>query len=426
MFFASVPLAIYHILEDQHSPNELVSIVFDRNGIIVAGDALFEETLGKPAPPVLVAASRSSDEGTVDYRNLEDVEMRSAFAKIPGSGWTVATGIPLAELRAPWENALWTGGISLAVAAFLAIVFAVFYGRLITRPVLELPTLAAALGRGERIPAQHLNLREAQATADQMYIAGAALEQRAREIGHLNATLGQRANALELANQELEGLSYSTSHVLRAPLRAIDGFSQILLDEHSAGLDSEGKRLIGVLRSSARALNEQIEGILEFLQLNRDQMSRGKIEMAEAVQMALKELEPATRGRQLTIEVSSMPSAFGDAAMIRRVWLNLLGNAIKYTAPKDNAKIDVGALSNEAETVYYVRDNGVGFDMQYAGKLFGVFSRLHGADFPGNGVGLAIVQRVVSRHGGRVWAEGKPGEGATFWFILPHAVADHA
>jgi signal transduction histidine kinase len=252
MAFASVPLAIYHILEDQHSPNDWVSIVFDRNGTVVARDTLFQETLGKPAPADLVAASRGSNEGTVDYRDLAGVKTHAAFVKLPGSGWTVATGIPLADLNAPWVNALWTGGSSLAVAAFLAIVFAMLYGRLISRPVLELSALAAALGRGERIPAQRLNLKEAQVAADQMHIAGAELDQRARDIGHLNVALSQRANALEVANQELEGLSYSTSHVFRAPLRAIDGFSQILLDEHSATLDIEGKRLIGVLRSSAR------------------------------------------------------------------------------------------------------------------------------------------------------------------------------
>ncbi len=425
MVFASVPHAIYTILEDQNSPAAWLSLVFDRNGIVVARDELFDESLGKPVSPVLLAASRSSDEGFADYRNFEGVATHAAFAKLPESGWTVATGIPLAELNAPWVNAVWTGGISLAVAAFLAIVFAIFYGRLITRPVLELSALAAALGRGERVPVQHLNLKEAQATADQMYIAGAALEQRAREIGALNAALGERANALEVANQELEGLSYSTSHVLRAPLRAIDGFSQILLEEHSTTLDSEGKRLIGVLRSSARALNEQVEGILEFLRLNRDKMSQGNIEMAQAVQLALKKLEPATRGRRLTIEVSPLPSAFGDAAMIGAIWMNLLDNAIKFTAPRDDARIDVGALSNEAETIFYVRDNGVGFDMQFAGKLFGVFNRLHGYDFPGNGTGLAIVQRVVSRHGGRVWAEGKPDEGATFYFTLPASGAGH-
>ena len=152
--------------------------------------------------------------------------------------------------------------------------FALFYGRAIAQPLVALSGMAAALGRGEHIPAQHLNLKEAQATADQMHIAGAALEQRAREVDRSECDSQPACGRAGGGEQGTGGLSYSVSHVLRAPLRAIDGFSQILLDEHSATLDSEGKRLIGVLRSNARALNEQIDGILEFLRLNRDKMSR--------------------------------------------------------------------------------------------------------------------------------------------------------
>ncbi len=224
---------------------------------------------------------------------------------------------------------------------------------------------------------------------------------------------------LEVANKELEGFSYSTSHVLRTPLRAIDGFCQILLEDYSDRLDDEGKRLLGVVRSSAQEMAELIDGILGFLRLGRDPMSVGLIDMSVSVRTALEELEPKTRGRRLKIEVASLPNAFGDAAMIQRVWTNLLDNAIKFTARKADALIEVGALASGDETVYYVRDDGVGFDMQFAGKLFGVFNRLHGSEFVGNGMGLAIVQRVVSRHGGRVWAEGKPDKGATFYFSLP-------
>jgi light-regulated signal transduction histidine kinase (bacteriophytochrome) len=173
-------------------------------------------------------------------------------------------------------------------------------------------------------------------------------------------------------------------------------------------------------------LNAQIDGISEFLRLGRDKMSQGNIDMTEAVQMVVEELEPRTRDRKLKIEVYPLPNAFGDAAMIRRVWMSLLDNAAKFTASKGEAKIEVGALSDDkTETVYFVRDNGVGFDMQFAGRLFGVFNRLHGDDFPGDGTGLAIARRIVSRHGGRVWAEGKPDEGATFYFALPASETGH-
>ena len=233
-------------------------------------------------------------------------------------------------------------------------------------------------------------------------------EQRMCELDELNMALNHRTSALEIANSELENFSYSTSHVLRAPLRAIDGFSQLLLDGHSAELDSEGKRLIGVLRSSASELNEQINGILEFLRLGHNKMSSGTTNMTEAVQTALEKLMPKTCDREIDIEIAALPNAFGDAVMIERVWAIFEDNAIKFTAPRSEAKIEVGILSQDGGTSYYVRDNGVGFDTRFAGKLFGVFSRLHGADFSGNGVGLAIVRRIISRHGGRVGPEASP------------------
>ena len=251
------------------------------------------------------------------------------------------------------------------------------------------------------------------------------VERRTREIAGLNVILDQRASALAVANRELGAFAYSASHVLRAPLRAIDGYSHILLEEHSLGLDGEGIRLVEALRSNASALNKQIDGILKFLRLGRDKLTPGTIDMAEIVEMTLKKLEPTTLGRDIKFKVSHLPSAFGDAAMIRHVWASLIDNAVKFTGRKADALIEVGALSNENETVYFVRDNGVGFDMRFADKLFGVFSRLHGADFPGNGAGLAIVQRIVCRNGGRVWAESKLDEGATFYFTLPASEMGH-
>jgi len=246
-----------------------------------------------------------------------------------------------------------------------------------------------------------------------------------RAISKLDTALAERVSALEWANRELEGFSYATSHVLRAPLRAMDGFSRILLEDYADKLDAEGQRLLGVVRSNALAMGELIDEILGFLRLGREPLSVARIDMAACVRSALRQLESKTRGRALSIELAPLPDARGDAAMIERAWLNLLDNALKFTAPKAAATIEVGAQSATDATDYYVRDNGVGFDMRYSAKLFGVFNRLHGIEFAGNGMGLATVQRIVSRHGGRVWAESTPGTGATFHFSLPHEENSH-
>jgi len=235
---------------------------------------------------------------------------------------------------------------------------------------------------------------------------------RTAELAAANATL-------EVAKKELEAFAYSVSHDLRAPLRAIDGFSHILLEDYAPNLDSEGQRLLEVVRESTVTMNRMIDDILAFSRASRTGMKTESVDMEALAGAAIKNIEAVTTGRKVSFEIGALPRAYGDASMFERVWANLIDNAVKFSAPKPDAKIEIGATSGDGETVYFVRDNGVGFDMQYVDKLFGVFQRLHGAEFPGNGVGLAIVKRIVARHGGRVWAEGKPNEGATFYFALP-------
>jgi signal transduction histidine kinase len=230
---------------------------------------------------------------------------------------------------------------------------------------------------------------------------------------------------LEAANKELESFSYSISHDLRAPLRAISGFSRILLEDYSDKLDAEGQRVLNVVCDSTLKMNRMIDDVLAFSRVGRSEMAMASVDMEVLVGAAIKELENATAGRNVKFEIGALPQARGDASLIQHVWTNLLDNAVKFTAPKADAIIQVGADAGDNETIYYVRDNGVGFDMQYVDKLFGVFQRLHGAEFVGSGVGLAVVKRVVTRHGGRVWAQGKPSEGATFFFVLPKRRADH-
>jgi PAS domain S-box-containing protein len=240
------------------------------------------------------------------------------------------------------------------------------------------------------------------------------------------AELSKANEGLESANKELEAFAYSVSHDLRVPLRAIDGFSRILLEDYSATLDAEGQRVLNVVRDSTVKMARLIDDILAFSRAGRGEMILTRIDMDELVHVVLGELEPVLAGRKLTFDIKPLASAQGDTAMIQRVWTNLIDNAVKFTAPKPDAVIEIGSTAGQEETIYYVKDNGAGFDMQYANKLFGVFQRLHGGEFAGTGIGLAIVKRIVARHGGRVWAEGKVNEGATFYFTLPVRENSHA
>jgi PAS domain S-box-containing protein len=248
------------------------------------------------------------------------------------------------------------------------------------------------------------------------------------EIYQLNVELeqrvAQRTAELETAIYDLENFNYSASHDLRIPLRAVDGFSSILLQEYAGQLDEEGRRLLNVVRENTKKMSQLIDDMQAFSHTGRVPMVPAEIDMAALVHEVMEELRPSFAGREIRLETVNLCSAYADRHLLRRVMVNLLGNAVKFTRARPTALIEVGARKEGRETVFYVRDNGVGFDMQYADKLFGVFQRLHGVEeFEGAGIGLAIVKRIVNRHGGRVWAEGRVGQGATVFFALPTRAA---
>ena len=245
--------------------------------------------------------------------------------------------------------------------------------------------------------------------------------ERARtEIERLNAELAHRVAELEAVNRELDTFCYSVSHDLRAPLRAIDGFSRMLVEDHGTALDAQAQRLLGVIRSNTQRMGQLIDDLLTFSRYSRKSLETSPVEMTAVVQSVVDELRTNGAVGRADIVVHPLPRTRGDATLLRQVWANLIGNAGKFTRTRSEPRVEIGALGGQGETVFFVRDNGVGFDMEYARKLFGVFQRLHRAEeFEGSGVGLAIVQRIVHRHGGRVWAEAKPEAGATFYFTLP-------
>jgi PAS domain S-box-containing protein len=243
------------------------------------------------------------------------------------------------------------------------------------------------------------------------------------EIRLLNVNLEQRVRdrttELEALNSELEAFSYSVSHDLRAPLRAIDGFTRILADEYAAHLDTEGKRLCSVVRENAKSMAQLIDDLLAFSRLGRAETNLSRIDMGTMASAVFHELTTPESRARIDFQVGTLPPAIADPTLMRQVWMNLLSNAIKFSSRRQRAVIKVSAQQSPGENVYAVRDDGAGFEMQYVGKLFGVFQRLHSAkEFEGTGVGLALVQRVIRRHGGRVWAEGEPDKGATFYFAL--------
>jgi light-regulated signal transduction histidine kinase (bacteriophytochrome) len=225
---------------------------------------------------------------------------------------------------------------------------------------------------------------------------------------------------LEAANQELEAFSYSISHDLRAPLRTIDGFTRILEEDYGTGLDAEGKRLCSVIRHSTTRMNSLIDDLLAFSRLSRTEMDCISADMGMMVQAVYEELVPPENRARIDFIAEPLPRVTCDPILLRQVWINLISNAVKFSLPREKARIEIGSQSTPEEDTFSIRDNGAGFNMQFSDRLFGVFQRLHSeSEFEGTGVGLAIVQRVIHRHGGRIWAKGEVDKGAVFYFTLP-------
>jgi signal transduction histidine kinase len=245
----------------------------------------------------------------------------------------------------------------------------------------------------------------------------------ARAVEHFqkdHKQLDQRTAQLEAVNRELDDFSYSMSHDMRIPLRALDGFSKILLEEHSASLDAEGKRLLKVLRHSAQRMARQIDDILRYLELGNREIRYASVDIARLVSEIVAEFQFAAPRRPIQLKINDIPPAWCDRSMIHLALLELLSNAVKFSPAEGSMEIEVGGTAGDRKNSYYVKNRGVGFDMRFAQKLFRVFERVHPTgQYEGSGIGLAIVKRIIERHGGDVWAEGKEGEGATIYFTLP-------
>ena len=383
------------------------------------------------------------------------------FKRLSGASGPLGTLYMKAEydVAAHVKSYLGILGLMLLGALAVALLVSSWLQSTVTKPILAMRDVARQV-----VETRDFSLRASKTTDDEIgYLADAfnrmlaEIEQRKSALEQSNATLAQqvaererveaelrqvqgelrqlnadlehrvveRTEQLAAANKELESFSYSVSHDLRAPVRAIAGFSKLLAEHHESALDDEAKRKLGIVRSEAARMGTLIDDLLAFSRLGRQSLQMRTVDMEELVRLNFETLKTQQPDARAELRLGALPAALGDRSLLAQVWINLLSNAFKFSAKKENPTIEVGAISEPEHHTYFVRDNGAGFDPRYGAKLFGVFQRLHDpSEFPGTGVGLALVQRIVARHGGRVWAEGEVGEGATFYFTLPRSHND--
>jgi len=388
--------------------------------------------LGKMLPDVLIQAMTAGDEGVAAGVGLPGDARLFAFARLspPWQEMYVAIGLSRAwavdkvdrDLR---RNLIWLGLVTILAVA------AAWFGSdlVIVRSVRRLRGVTERLAAGDLTvrsgpdyPVGELGLlaHAFDQMADALQGREALLKGVVEELQQRVHELHERTAQLEAANKELSNFTYSVSHDLRSPLRSIGGFARVLLEDYVDRLDEDGKRYLKIIHQDARKMGQLIDDLLALARLGRKEMSLATIDVAELAKGVSEDLKAHYSERKLQIDIQPLPAALADRVMIRQVLANLLDNAIKFTQDRDPALIEVRGWSEPHENVYCVKDNGVGFDMNYVHKLFEVFQRLHPEEeYGGTGVGLAIVKRIIDRHGGRVWAESQAGEGATFYFALP-------
>lgn len=417
-------------------PNISAAVIYNAKGKLFASYARNDLDLEFPGLP-------EPESSRVDGANLV------VFKRIVENNEILGTVYMRADYQVVGRLADYVGIFGAVTALSLAVGLAIFAW---LQPALTRPLLDIAAVTRQVMETRDFSLRARKATRDEIGdLADAfnamlaeigrrseALEQSNRFLEHemaerqhadaelrrlndeLERRVAERTKQLEAANRELEGFSYSVSHDLRAPLRAIMGFSKLLSEDHAGQIDAEAHRKLGVIQGEAKRMGVLIDELLAFSRVGRKDMSAADVDMTALARATYEGLNGQHEGPKAEFSLGSLPRARGDRVLLGQVWANLMSNALKFSSKRDQPVIEVNAVTDDKEHIYFVRDNGAGFDPRYRSKLFGVFQRLHNtSEFPGTGVGLALVERIVARHGGRVWADGSPGEGATFYFSLP-------
>ena len=452
---AAYDLRAYHrdLVDDMHTQaallgrNSAAALTFDDPRVAQENLALLRIRPQVAAAAIydargaLFASYRREGGGAVPARPEAEgdrVEGREllVFRRIAAGGDSLGT-VYLRSDYALVERVLDYAGIGaavLALALLVAFLMTSRMQRIVIHPILDIARIAReVIERGDYSRrARKMSEDEVGALVDSFNAMLAEIERRTgaleeanREVLRLNegleARVRERTAQLEAANRELEAFCYSVSHDLRAPLRAIDGFSQALVEDHGAGVPEGGRRYLSRIQASAKRMGQLIEDLLNLSRVSRGGLERSAIDLGEMARQVVAELRQREPQRAVEVTIQDGVNVAADPRLLRAALENLLANAWKFTAKTAQPHIEVGSLSEDSGTVYFVRDNGAGFDMAYADKLFGAFQRLHGVnDFPGTGIGLATVQRIVNRHGGRIWADGQVGKGAAFYFTLEY------
>lgn len=314
----------------------------------------------------------------------------------------------------------------LCFSFFLSFILSRFLQRKISTPILNLAETAKVVSEQQdySVRARRLGNDEVGFLTDAFNSMLTQIQEQTKELNAFNQNLEkmvtERTEELEAANKELESFSYSVSHDLRAPVRAIHSYMNIFMEDYGEQLDAEGKRLLSVVLKNGKKMGFLIDDLLAFSQLGRKELVKSAFSMNELVSGIWNDLYKKDETRRVELILDQLPNAHAEKAMLQQVWINLISNSLKYTRNKKETLIEISGERKEGEVIYWVKDNGSGFDMSFYDKLFGVFQRLHSQEeFEGTGVGLAIVERIIMKHGGRIWAEGKVDEGAVFYFSLP-------
>ncbi|MGH9325871.1 MAG: ATP-binding protein [Terriglobia bacterium] len=419
------------IFNDPHSAESTLSALKANPNIVaaeiytVAGKAFAGYERGQKSvfqTPLAVPASRSEIHWFRDGKLT--LVRRIAFQGKPAGIVLLQSSMQQLERQMVRRGVI--AGAVLLVSLTAALLISSIFRRTVAEPILRLAEMARTVAREKSYSVRVLPSRNRDELAFLMESFNEMLDQiqardRALEEAHagLERRVEQRTRQLTAANKELEAFSYSVSHDLRAPLRQIDGFSKILLEEHASQLDATAGRYLGLIRDGAKNMGELVDDLLNLGWLGREELVRKPVELNPLVESVLRDLRPEWEGRKIDWRVESLPTMDCDRVLMRQVFVNLISNAVKYTRRREAAVIEVGQMRVNGNPAILVRDNGTGFEMQYVHKLFGVFQRLHRAeDYEGTGVGLAIVQRIIQKHGGRVWAEAEVDKGATFFFTL--------